>query len=123
MPYVGDKPNLECHTARYQLGQARKFLDDMMKPEIFNDDEKFDRALFGFCNAIGTNVPFSSIIIFPLSYLKDVGDADANFTTFFCGKTFDTFSKRYVLPSDVGAKILMCSGSAVAADNPQSKTL
>jgi len=58
LPYVGDSPNLECQTAKYQLDQARKYLDDMMKPENFNDTEKFDRELFAFCNAVGSAIDY-----------------------------------------------------------------
>jgi hypothetical protein len=78
MPYVGDNPNLECHTARYQLGQARKFLDDMMKPEIFNDDEKFDRALFGFCNAVGSAIDYVSadFIYNKVRFENDLGNLE-----------------------------------------------
>jgi hypothetical protein len=60
LPYVGTIPNLECHTAKYQLEQARKYLDDMMVPEVFNDNEKFDRDLFAFCNAVGSAIDYVS---------------------------------------------------------------
>jgi len=58
LPYAGTGPNLECHTSRYQLTQTRKWLDEMMKSEIFNDSEDFDRHLHGFCNSLASTIDY-----------------------------------------------------------------
>jgi len=58
LPYTGTSPNLECTTATYQLTQTRKWLDEMMKSEIFNDSEDFDRHLHGFCNSLASTIDY-----------------------------------------------------------------
>ena len=57
MPYRGE-PELECHTAKHQLKQARKWLDELMKSEIFNDDEDFDRHIHAFCNTLVSSIDY-----------------------------------------------------------------
>lgn len=51
MPYRGEK-NLTCDTARYKLKEARHWLDEMMRGENFNDDERFGWCLNAFCHAV-----------------------------------------------------------------------
>lgn len=51
LPYREEK-KLECYTARYKLKEARHWLEEMMKPENFNDDERFGWCLNSFCNAV-----------------------------------------------------------------------
>jgi hypothetical protein len=58
LPYTGETPNLKCHTSRYQLTQTRRWLDEMMKSEIFNDSEDFDRHLHGFCNSLASTIDY-----------------------------------------------------------------
>lgn len=57
MPFR-DGRNLECHTARFKLKEARYWLDEMMKPEIFDDDYKFGWHLNAFCNAIISTIDY-----------------------------------------------------------------
>lgn len=51
MPHNGEK-QLECYTAKYKLKEAKHWLDEMMKPENFNDDERFGWCLNAFCHAV-----------------------------------------------------------------------
>ncbi|MGI0026331.1 MAG: hypothetical protein ACREAD_00625 [Nitrosopumilaceae archaeon] len=57
MPHNGEK-SLECYTARYKLKEARHWLDEMMKSENFNDDERFGWCLNAFCHAVISSIDY-----------------------------------------------------------------
>jgi len=51
-------PILKCNTARQRLKETRDWLNELLKPEIFNDTEAYDRHLFAFCESFASTIDY-----------------------------------------------------------------
>lgn len=57
LPHNGEK-KLVCYTSKYKLKEARHWLDEMMKRENFDNDERFGWCLNAFCHAIVSAIDY-----------------------------------------------------------------